>query len=489
MRLAGVFGDNAVLQRDVPVSVWGLARPRAAVKVSFAGQEKSAKADGQGRWRVVLDPMMAAKTPRPLVVSSSEPKEELRIRNVLVGDVWLCSGQSNMGVSMGWCIRGRPLLEERVAEANNPLLRLGQKEKSNYNQHPKNDACTWRVTTPESTRSFSAIGYLFGDQIQRDIGIPVGVLNHSVGGSYIQQWLSPEQIEALPACGDFVKRYHEAVAEYPQRKAEYEAALARGEKPKRLRAPKVPSQLYKGMLEPVVPFPLKGVLWYQGEGNVWQFGNYDTMMVALIRHWRELWKQPELPFIMTELAPYNPHKAEPHDSARCRFGVTLAKAAETAGNAWTITITDGGEQEDIHPRYKDIPAERFAAMALAKVYGKGGVCHGPVLESWKAEDGKAILTFSSVEKGLEARNVTLDGHELSADKLVGFEIADAKRRFFRADAEIIDGSTVVVSHPEVAEPAAVRYAWGNFPLCNLYNQEGFAAYPFRTDDWPWMTPK
>jgi sialate O-acetylesterase len=230
------------------------------------------------------------------------------------------------------------------------------------------------------------------------------------------------------------------------------------------------------------------VLWYQGEGNVWDFSSYDQKIVSMIQAWRGLWQKPDMPFFMSELAPLGKHSTTPQDSAHSRFAVALAKGAAAAGNAWTITITDGGEQEDIHPRYKDIPADRFAALAMAKVYGKQGVCHGPVFKAWNAEGGKAILTFDSAGKGLEARTLTLNGHALTADALVGFELADKDKRFFRAKAEVRGIDTVVVSSPDVPEPVAVRYAWATFPLCNLFNREGFAAYPFRTDDWPWMTP-
>lgn len=498
LRLAGVFSDNAVLQRGVPVPVWGWAKPDADITVRLAGQKKSTKTDGQGTWRVVLDPMKADTTPRTLLVSSSDPKEELRVSNLLVGDVWLCSGQSNMALTMGYCVRSYPALKRRLEQANNPLLRLGTVPFTVNSEPQANVDCAWRAADAGSAQGFSAIGYLFGEQIQRQVGVPIGIINSSRGGSYIEQWLPAGQAKNLPACAPFVKRHQKALAEYPKAKAQYEKALASfkkkspaGEKPpKAPRDPnaRAPSQLFNGMIAPLVSYPLKGVLWYQGEGNVWQFSSYDTMMVGLIRSWRGLWKQPELPFFMTELAPYNKHKPEPHDSPRCRFGVTLAKAARDAGNAWTITITDGGEQKDIHPRYKDIPAERFAAMALANVYGKDIVHKGPVLKSWKVEGGKAVLTFDSVGKGLETRAVTLDGRKLPADKLVGFELADKNRRFFRATAKVTGANTVVVSHPEVPEPVTVRYAWANFPLCNLYNSAGFAAYPFRTDDWPWMTP-
>jgi len=502
LRLAGVFSDGAVLQRGVPLPVWGWAEPGSQISVEFAGQKKAAMASDDGKWQITLEPMAANAAPQTMTVRSSLGNPGSAIEDLLIGDVWLCSGQSNMALHMGYCVK-HPPIKEFLAELDNPLLRLGTVPPS-WPAEPRNDvACRWQAANAQAARSFSAIGCMFGDRVQCEIGVPVGIINGSRGGTYIENWIPGQIVENSPSCERYMTQFREALADYPEAKAKYDEELAQFnarqqagdksvKKPKEPRGPESynrPGSLFNGMIAPLVPYPLKGVLWYQGEGNVWDFSRYDQKMCELIRSWRGLWNQPDLSFFMTELAPYNPHKVEPHDSARCRFGVTLAKAAETAGNAWTITITDGGEQKDIHPRYKDIPAERFAAMALARTYGKDGICHGPVLKSWKTDGGKAVLTFGSTGQGLEARTITLDGHELPADKLLGFELADAKRNFFRADAEIIDGSTVVVTHPDVAKPAAARYAWGNFPLCNLYNEEGFAAYPFRTDDWPWMTPK
>ncbi|MBT4815497.1 MAG: hypothetical protein HON70_07350, partial [Lentisphaerae bacterium] len=522
LRLAGVFGDNAVLQRDVPVPVWGQAKPGAQVKVELAGQTTTATADADGAWRVTLKPMPANATPQTLVCtfSPADPQsgignQQSAIKNVLVGDVWLCSGQSNMALHMGYCAK-HPPVKKFLDELDNPLLRLATVPPSWPAEPLSNVACTWQAADATSAHGFSAIGCMFGDRLQRELGVPVGIINGPRGGTWIENWIPGEIVETSPSCEFYMKEYREAAAEYPDAKARYDKELAefnrrfptkqalaaenknrakRGENG--IRAPRAPrgpdsyngpGRLFNGMIAPLVPYAIKGALWYQGEGNVWGFSRYADQVSGLIGAWRELWKQPDLPFFLSELAPLGEPSPTPHDNPRCRFGVALAKGAAAAGNAWTITITDGGERKDIHPRYKDIPAERFAAMALAKVYGKPGVCHGPVLKSWKAEGSKAILTFESVGAGLEARTVTLDGHGLTADELVGFELADRDKSFFRAKAEVRGADTVVVTCPAVPEPVAVRYAWAKFPLCNLYNKGGFAAYPFRTDDWPVWTP-
>jgi len=243
------------------------------------------------------------------------------------------------------------------------------------------------------------------------------------------------------------------------------------------------------MIYPILPYGLKGVLWYQGEGNVWEFTTYKHKMTALIANWRSLFESPKLPFIMTSLAPYNSSKNIPVDSPQPRFAEGLGEVEKTTENAWVITIPDGGMQKNIHPYYKEIPAARFTAMALAKVYGKPGVHKGPVFKSWKAEGDKAVVTFDSVGGGLTTKTLNLDGHAVPKETLSGFEIVDEARVFYPAKAVIEGKDTIVLSHPDVKKVIAVRYGWSHFPLCNLYNKENFAAYPFRTDRWRWKTPK
>ena len=231
------------------------------------------------------------------------------------------------------------------------------------------------------------------------------------------------------------------------------------------------------------------MLWYQGEGNVWGFTAYPSQMADLMRVWRDGFGLPGLPFLMTELAPLGQPSPQPQDSDRARFGEALSKTAKADGNAWVITIVDGGDPLDIHPVKKEIPAGRFAAMALAKVYGKPGIAHGPVLNSWQAAGVGAVLKFDAAGGGLVAKQVNLGGHESGRGQPgYGFELAGADRKFVRAEARIEGKDTVIVTSPNVQQPVAVRYAWAAFPLCNLFSAEGFAAYPFRTDDWPWQTP-
>ena len=506
-----------MLQRDVATPVWGWGEPGEKMTLTFASQTRTATADAAGKWIVRLDPMPASAEGREMVVRSESGNQKSKLTDILVGDVWLCSGQSNMAMGMGGCAGVYPVLAERLSKANLPLLRLCGVPFSCPPEALPDVAAPWQSANPQSAHHMSAIGYLFGERIQQETGIPIGIINSSRGSALIENWTPAEIVEGNALYETYIKSYRIEMERYPALKAKFETELAdfqlrfptkeslaaenqarkeRGEKllaaPTEPRGPNHqnrPGALFNGMIAPILPYALKGVLWYQGEGNVWDFANYDQKMVTMIRSWRGLWGQANLPFLMTELAPFGKHSTAPQDSARARFGVARAKGAVDAGNAWTITITDGGGQEEIHPRFKEIPAERFAERALAEVYGKSGISHGPVFKSWKVEGGRAVVTFDSAGQGLEARSVTLDGHQLTAGTLSGFEVADKDRNFFRATAEVRGADTVTIFCPEVPEPAAVRYAWADFPLCNLYNKEGFATYPFRTDDWPWKKPK
>jgi len=514
LRLANLFTDHTVLQRERPAPVWGWADPGEAIRVEFAGQTKSTTAGADGRWLVRLDPMPASAEPRTLAIRSAAPDRKYIIYDVLVGDVWLCTGQSNMGISMN--VPGNEVLQRAIREAGNPMLRLYQ----TVHQFPENPAAdtdgTWRLAEPGSVRDFIAIGYVFGNRIQRETGVPVGIISAAMGGTWIENWIPREVLDANPLNRPFIEQFEATLAKLPELTAKYEAEFAdfqklfptprdleeenaarkaRNEGP--LAAPRapvgpghhnVPSACFNGKIAPLSPLAIKGVLWYQGEGNVWGFDAYPSQMADLMRSWRALFEQPALPFIMTELAPFGEPSATPQDSPRARFGEALAKTAKADDHAWVITIVDGGDPLDIHPPKKEIPGERFAAMALRKVYDNSGIAHGPVLDSWKAEAGKAILKFTSVGSGLLVKDVDAGGHAVKADRLQGFELAGEDRRFYRATAELQGNDTVVVSAAEVPQPVAVRYAWAAFPLCNLFNQEGFAAYPFRTDDWPFPTP-
>ena len=467
LKISGIFSHNAVLQREIPLPVWGTAQPGSTITVSFSNQVQKCIAKDNGEWQVELNAMKANKLGQTLLVSSSDSKE-LRVNNILVGDVWLCAGQSNMRWSLRGSLKSKPVADAHQ-KAGNSLLRLCSVPRS-VSAKPQPDVnCSWNLATKDTSLPFTAIGYLFGQSIQKEVGVPIGIINGSWGGTYIEQWMPSAVVKAREDCQKFIKKVHE------KRKVSADFSGPGGH--------------FNGMIRPIAPYGLKGILWYQGEGNVYEFSTYKHKISSLIANWRSLFKSPKLPFIMTTLAPYGVRKNKPIDSAQPRFAEGLYEVEQTSENAWVITIPDGGMQKEIHPPFKEIPAKRFTAMALAKVYNKPGVYKGPVFKSWKAEGDKAIVKFDSVGKGLVAKTLNLDGHEVSKEMISGFEIVDESQIFYPANAVIEGKDTIILSHPAVKKIIAVRYAWSNFPLGNLYNQEYFAAYPFRTDNWAWQTPK
>ncbi|EDM27071.1 sialic acid-specific 9-O-acetylesterase [Lentisphaera araneosa HTCC2155] len=465
--LSGVFKDHAVLQRDCPVPIWGTAFPGQQVSVDFAGQKKTTKADKNGMWLLTLDPLEPSAEGRTLLASNAEG-DSIALKDILVGDVWLCAGQSNMRMSLRACLKSKPVADAHKKAGNN-LLRLCTIPKSVSDELQTDVDCNWAVATRDTSLPFSAIGYLFGQTIQEELAVPIGVINGSWGGTFIEQWMPSDVVKKRADCKAFNKKVDERRKKDPNSSG--------------------PGGHFNGMIGPIMPYGLKGVLWYQGEGNVWGFSTYKHKISTMIADWRRLFKSPKLPFIMTSLAPFGVRKDKPIDSHSSRFAEGLAEVEQSIENAWLITIPDGGMQKDIHPPFKEIPAQRFSAMALAKVYKKAGVYKGPVFKSWEVLGGKALVKFDSVGTGLTSKTLNLDGHEVPKETLLGFEIVDESGVFYPANAVVDDNNSVVLSHPTVKKPIAVRYGWAPFPLCNLYNKENFAAYPFRTDRWHWRTPK
>ena len=477
LTLAGIFTNNAVIQRNASAPVWGWGDPGEQVTVTFAGQTHTATADSSGKWLVRLTPLGVNAHGQTLQVQTNTANRSVSINNVVIGDVWLCSGQSNMAWVFWQTVAAVPELSAFHKNLNNPNLRFSSVPFPNPlpSEPLINVSAPWQTANKDTAVNVSAIGVLFGDAVQKALGIPIGILVSSRGGTNIETWTPSDIVLNNPLY------------------ATYQANT------KNVGTQNQIGMMYNGMIAPIIDYAFAGVLWYQGEGNVWDVGNYDQRIANLISAWRTRSGRTDAPFIMSELAPLLKHTTDaaekiapidlrPRDCARTRFGETLAKAARIDGRAWTITITDAGEKYNIHPVDKRVPAARFAAMALSKVYHQPGIAHGPIYQSMTVANGVANVVLDSVGSGLIAKTIVLSGHALKAETLEGFEIAGANKVFYRAQAAISSTNSVNVWHPEVPTPVAVRYAWANFPLCNLYNTEGFAAYPFRTDSWAWQTP-
>lgn len=438
----GLFGDNMVLQRDLPVPVWGTADAGQKVTVRIGGREKTATADADGRWKAVLDPLKAGG-PFDLVVAADRT---ITFRNVLVGEVWLCSGQSNMG----WSVRLSANAEQENAAASHPRIRLFTVARRE-SESPQTDVQgAWQACTPATIPTYSAVAYFFGRNLEKSLDVPIGLVHSSVGATRAQAWTPRPVLEGTPAFQEVFGRH------------EREKVTAKGY------TPVAPSTLYNGMIAPLVPFAVRGVIWYQGEGNVGSPKLHESLFPALIRSWLEAWGS-ELPFLFVQLASHLARKDAPVESywAMLRESQRMALAVPKTAMAVAIDI---GDANDIHPKNKQEVGRRLALAAEATVYGKDVVYSGPMAKSMKREGGRLRLTFDHVGGGLAFRE----------NRSAGFAVAGDDRRFVWAEAKI-EGNTVVVWNDSVAKPAIVQYGWADNPDCTLINKEGLPASPFQLD--------
>lgn len=479
--LPAIFSDHMVLQRDVRVPVWGTAAPGEKVTVEFAGQTQSATTAPDGKWRVALTNLRAGE-PQTLTIKG---QNTIVIRDVLVGEVWLGSGQSNMAFMVS---RAQDFEAEKAA-AHFPLIRHF-KEESTYAATPQSiGKGRWEICTPETVGGFSAALYFFGRALHRELGVPVGLINSSVGGTPIEQWISPEAQRAEPALAPFLASLEKDAAalttdasaqKYERDVAAWEATQkkAKSEKKKAGKRPANPADaaarlrgiggLFQGKIAPLIPFAVRGVLWYQGEANSTptKAPFYARQLALLVRDWRARWGE-ELPFAWVQLPNF---RGTGRDWPTVREAMLQTLALPKTGMAITMDV---GEADDIHPRNKQAVGHRLAQWALGTVYGKKvPAVSGPLPAGHDVRGGEIVLRFKHSEGGLVARG----------PELTGFTIAGADRNFVPARARIV-GDTVIVSAPNVAEPIAARYAWENLPTCNLFNGAGLPASPFRTDSW------
>jgi sialate O-acetylesterase len=496
VKLPHVLGSNMVLQRDVPLPVWGWADPGEAVTVKLGRHEASATADAAGKWMVNL-PAMVAGGPHEMTVSG---RNTIRLTDILVGEVWICSGQSNMEMGLGVVENG----EQEVAAANYPNIRLYHVPRTTAGQPAPDIDATWRPCSPENISAggwggFSAVAYFFGRELHKQLGVPVGLINASWGGTRIEPWTPAEGFALVPKLRDIVDEIEQANRNYEKQLpalldaieswvAATRQALAEGQTllpppPEWPRHPLDsngrPTGLYNGMVHPLVPFAIRGAIWYQGEANVVSGDGlaYHEKMKALIGGWRAVWNEGDFPFYFVQLAPFNYNlywrDLSPDELPRLWEAQTASLSIPDTGMAVTIDIGDG---RDIHPKNKQEVGRRLALWALAKTYGREGLVYsGPLYKSMSVENGKIRIRFDHVGGGLASR----DGQPLN-----WFEVAGADRRFVKAHAEI-DGDTIVVWSEDVPEPVGVRFAWHMLPepIPNLINKEGLPASPFRTHPW------
>jgi sialate O-acetylesterase len=493
VRLPSVIGDNMVLQQAMETPIWGWADPCEQITVGASwgsGQWKwEATADKDGKWMVKIQP---GKPGGPYEMTI-EGKNTIKLNNVLIGEVWVCSGQSNMEFGLNQASNAK----EAIDDANNyPQVRMFTVGKKVSYEPMKNCSGKWLVCSPQTAKGFSAVGYFFGRELNKQLNVPVGLINNSWGGTPAESWMGKDALEADVNFKPILRRYEETAANYPEvykksieSKKQYEQAAkqARDEgKPIPPRPnfqdvvgpnhPYSPTGLYNGMILPIVPYGIRGAIWYQGESNAGRAYQYRTLFPAMIQNWRQTWGQGDFPFLFVQLANFMAERPEPGPSewAELREAQLMTLSKPNTGMA---VIIDIGDANNIHPKNKLDVGHRLAQWALGKTYEKAVVYSGPLYKSMDIKGNSVILHFDSVGGGLAAKD---------NEALKGFAIAGQDKKFVWADAKI-EGDTVVVTSDKVAEPVAVRYGWADNPVCNLYNKAGLPASPFRTDTWPGLT--
>lgn len=496
VRLHALFSENAALQQGVDMPVWGTAAEGEEVTVEFQSQRVTAKAK-DGRWTAVLKPLRPGG---PFPLSVRGPANSVLRANILVGEVWLCSGQSNMG----WGLGGSESREQIATHAGIPTLRLFR-VKQDPAAEPKRDLdAAWEVCSPGSAYGFSAVGYYFGRDLVRARNVPVGMIQSAIGGSHAHVWMPARYLEADPELRPFLNFWDETKERYARRLAAYQAqepalrkkyeddlAKARAAGLPEPKPPQPPGDNpetdfrnmtaagYNGMIAPLQPFPIRGALWYQGENDLGS-RRYAVTLPTLIRAWRETWACGDFPFLIVQLPAYTYNRPPPGD---LRWAITREiqwRTGREVRNAATVVTIDCGSPKnraDLHPPLKEPVGQRLALAARALVYGEKIEYSGPVFCELRVEAGGAAVTFTHA-----------DGLAAKGDAPTGFVVAGADGVFFPAQARI-DGNKVLVSNPKVPTPVAVRYAWGDYPDCNLFNGAGLPAVPFRTDDFPVVTEK
>jgi len=485
VKTAALFSDHMVLQSGMQAPVWGTAAPGEAVKITFNGKSRSTTAGPDGKWMLRLRKLKAGG-PYEMRIQGTN---SLSIHDVMVGEVWLASGQSNMAFTVSKKVASYAGMldeEKEIAAANYPAIRMFTvKEEKSYT--PRDDVKgEWKICSPETVSGFSAVGYLFARDLQQRLKTPVGILTVAYGASTAEAWMPRETVAADPKIKPMLDRFdvledfykaHPGIAAAEAPPAPQTINGRSTVRPGPMRDPAgdqhEPTVLFNGMLHPVIPYGIRGVIWYQGEsivGGKEGLALYPHVMEAMVTSWRKLWGEGDFPFYAVQL----PALKNVSNNPLVREGQAQILTLPNSGLAVTLDV---GDPDNVHPKNKVPVGERLALIALANVYGRKLEFAGPRYSSMKVEGQAIRVRFTHVDGGLVAK----DG------PLKWFQIAGEDQQFVDAEATI-DGDTVIVKSDKVSTPAAVRYAWANYPIgCNLFNDAGLPAAPFRTDAWDAMT--
>lgn len=453
-----VIGSNMVLQRDMPLTIWGNGAAGEQVTVKLENQIKKTVADASGKWKLIIDPLKATAKPQDMFISGTNA---IVLHNILIGEVWLCSGQSNMEYEMRKNSKVRkpdstdknsPV--DELERAHNPEIRIFWVNQKNLKQ-PNSYPAKWSIAQDSALKSFSAAGYFYAKKLYQELHMPIGIISAAISGSRIEPWTPAEAYSISP---------------YFKEKSGVNPVKMDGD----------PGKFYHSMIEPLAPLSIRGFLWYQGESNCFLGENisYTHKMQVLIDAWRNLWNNKTLPFYYVQLVPYYYSHAKGNAVAltdttlpKIREAQTLALKIPYTGMIVTTDLND--DIKNIHPPFKWEIGRRLALVALAKTYGKKDLVYsGPMYKGMKVVGGKVELEFNSIGKGL----VSKDGKPLN-----WFTIAGSDGQFVDANA-VIEGNKVIVSSPAIAKPVAVRFGWNEAAQPNFFNKDGLPASPFRTDN-------
>ena len=484
LEVAPPFTDHAVLQRDVAVPVWGWDdQPGATVTIAYGGQSRRTRVNLSGLWRADLEPMPARTEGADLIVTRGNVS--VTLRDVVVGEVWLASGQSNME----WAMHNTRGYEEEKAKPANPLIRhlrvdhVGADLPAGRVKHS-----SWQVAEPDALGGFSGVGYFFAQFISENLQVPVGIINASWGGTAIESWIPEPVLRTSRGWPALDRRWQEAMKSWPERYAAQpglEAAWQKAQEDLRTKGTPItmpwprppmgpgsgfaPARLFNGMIAPFVPYALRGALWYQGESNVGRHGEYAELLPAMIQSWRAAWPLGDFPFLVVQLPNFTDNNPTGRGWAQLREAQAAALHVPGTGLA---VIIDGDEPDNLHPVNKRPVGDRLARIALHRIHDQRAlIWSGPAFQSLSREGAALRVRFSSA-----------DGLKSTTPEITAFEIAGADQVFQPATAKIA-GPTVLVSSPAVPEPVAVRHAYTNAPAVSLVNAAGLPAAPFRTDTW------
>lgn len=450
LKLPNIFGNNMLLQQNTEVNIWGWAEKGQTVSISpsWSTQKYTNKADNKGKWSMRIPTPQGSYQTYNITISTNEAN--ITFDNILIGEVWLCSGQSNMEMPMKG-FKNQPVWggNEAIFRSKNKNIRLITVKRTSALTPQSDITGQWQEANPETVKEFSATGYYYGRLLNEMLDIPIGLINSSWGGSWIESWMSNNML------ADFKE------VKLPQSEEDVKEKN------------RTPTTLYNGMISPIAGYTIKGCIWYQGESNYDRASQYSKLFPKMVNEWRKVWGQGEFPFYFCQIAPYN-NPPEKHGDFNAAFlREAQYNATQIIPHSGMVVLMDIGEEKCIHPRDKRTGGERLAMMALAKTYGMSGYAsESPTFKDMVIEENKAILSFDNAPMWL-----TSFGKELKE-----FEVAGTDKVFYPATAEI-KRSKIEVSSDKVSKPIAVRYAFKDFALGDLFSTEGLPVSSFRTDNW------